>query len=253
MTNKEYHEDLSAVSKSALDYIHKAPALYDHFYLQKNKRESTKYFNIGSAFHCMILEPHKFSEQVVVHSRFSDRKTKQKFMDENSDLIPLSLDEFKTVQAMSESLKKHPIYAKLLNLSELVVEHSLYWINVETGVKCKIRPDAVNLSKKICIDLKSTDDASDTCFRRSARKFRYYVQAPFYLEGLNANKWNIDTFIFIAVESKPPYLVNCFFADGETLANGREEYIQDLEKYKNAVLTSKWDGYDLEIKPLNIF
>jgi hypothetical protein len=252
MTNKEYHEDLSAVSKSALDLIHKAPALYNHFYLQKNKRERTKYFNIGSAFHCLVLEPHKFSEQVVVHSRFANRDTRNKFMDENDHLIPLSLDEYKIVLSMKESLEKHPI-SKYLQLQDLVVEHVLFWINKETGVKCKIRFDAVNLSKRMVIDLKSTDDASDNGFRRSARKYRYHVQSPFYLEGLNANEWDVDTFIFVAVETKPPFLVNCFFADGETLANGREEYLQDLEKYKKSILTKNWNGYDLEIKPLNVY
>jgi exodeoxyribonuclease VIII len=260
--NKQYHQSIDEISNSGLKLINQAPAKYYYKYIQPI--ETDKEYDevksdaliIGSAFHTLVLEPHLFTDLFVVSPIFEgtgSRDRKKAFLENNKGKYPLSIKNYQMVEGMRDAIMNHPVCKDLLEQIHIIVEHVLTWTNKETGVACKIKPDAFNTKKRICIDLKSTDDASDNGFRKSARKFRYHVQAPFYLEGLHANGFNPDSFVFIAVEKEPPFLVNLFYADGETLANGREIYLQDLEKYRESKKTGVWDGYGNEIKPLNIF
>lgn len=260
--NEQYHLSIDEVSNSGLKLINRAPALYYHKYIQPIEtekpydEEKSDALIFGQAYHTMALEPHLFEKMFVVSPKFEgtgSRNAKKEFLENNKGKYPISLKVYKQVSSMVETLKKHSVCADLLNPYHIIVENVFKWTNPETGVKCKIKPDAYNTQKRICIDLKSTDDASENGFHKASRMYRYNVQAPFYLEGLNHNGMNPDSFIFIAQEKEPPYLISLFYASGETLAAGREIYLQDLETYRICKQSGIWPGYGDEIKPLNVY
>ena len=74
----QYHTDTSRVSKSGLDLINRAPALYYERYLNPNaapQKESPALI-IGSAAHCAVFEPAEFGKRYAV-APHCDRRTKE--------------------------------------------------------------------------------------------------------------------------------------------------------------------------------
>lgn len=255
LTNESYHKDTKYVSKSGLDLVNRAPALYYHKYLDPNKpkEEFNEAFLVGGAFHTFVLEPHLLATEYVVMPDYKGvgsmaKKDEFKRRNATKNIIPHSI--YMQIDGMTKSVLSHPIASKLFTGG--IAEQTHVWIDKDTGVMCKCRPDYTKIVKKTIVDLKSTDDASENGFKRSAIKFRYDVQSAFYTDGLRANNFDIENFIFVAVEKKPPYLVNVFFADTETMEVGREKYKENLITYAECSFNDEWEGYSEIIKPLGI-
>jgi hypothetical protein len=147
----------------------------------------------------------------------------------------LSLDDYETLRGVRDSVRSHP-FAKLL-LAEGVSETTVVF-DVEVNgqkIRCKCRPDRTPAKEMRClIDLKTTEDASYDAFLRTCFKYGYLSQASFYLDGYNAVKNpddpELDAFVFIAAEKKPPFRVEVYSlgADNSLLIRGREIYEEAL-------------------------
>lgn len=248
-----YHADTSRIGKSGLDLINKAPAKYWEGYLNPNKEKEkqTEALLVGSATHSILFEPDKFVNEYVVSPTFSgegSKKARENFIRMNEGKKPISLEDYNMISRMRDSIMKHPLADELLSTG--IAEQRLDWQDQITGALCKCKPDFRNTNNGLCIDLKTTEDASESAFTHSAWKYRYSVQSAFYEDGIRANMLPFNGFVFIAVEKEPPYLVNIFFADEDFVHLGREQYIEDLHKYMSCLQSGKWHGYSPEIKPL---
>lgn len=255
LTNEDYHKNTSYISKSGLDLINKAPALYYAKYLDKNKPKEpfNEAFLTGSAFHTFVLEPELLVKEYVVIPEFKGTGSRQKqhdFKELHKDKKAISSKVYQQIYGMTQSVLNHPIASKLLIGG--VAEQTFTWIDSDTDTNCKCRPDKWNQERKFILDLKSTVDASERGFKNSAIKFRYDVQASFYTDGLLENGFDIERFYFIAVEKTYPFLVNVFFADSTTLSVGRSKYKDNLETYNECMFNDEWQGYENSIKPLGI-
>jgi hypothetical protein len=253
--NQIYHLDTSRISKSGLDLIDKAPAKYYAKYLDKNfpAPKDKKHFNFGSALHSSILENDLFRSEYIVSPEFSgsgSQAKKAEFDQMNIGKKQITLLEYKSILGMAEAVKSNKKAYKLL--FDGIAENQFNWLDDDTGAKCKCKPDFLN-SDNYIIDLKSTDDASEAGFKRSGRKFRYFVQDPFYTDGLEKNGIRVKGFIFIAVEKEYPFLVNLFIYDKEDQNLGREIYKENLKTWLNCKNSGIWPGYGDDIKSLNIY
>lgn len=71
ISNEDYHSG-PGVSKSQLDLFHKAPAVYKASIDGLLTREPTAQQALGTAFHCLILEPERFTQEYCLALRRSD-------------------------------------------------------------------------------------------------------------------------------------------------------------------------------------
>ena len=144
--------------------------------------------------------------------------------------------------AMRDMLYKTPYVKNLINGEH---EKSFFWTDEATGIKCKCRPDSFGKFGKhnIIIDYKTAENAETSAFMRSALKYNYDVQAAHYTAGLEAIYGKDYLFIFIAQETKPPYLVNVLQADSYFMDNGREIRNMMLETYKKCLELDEWPAY----------
>lgn len=165
----------------------------------------------------------------------------------------LTPDEWDQVHRMRDAVMAHPSAAALLTGVRGFAELSAYWVDPVTGELCRCRPDFWRMDG-IVVDVKTTEDASKEAFARSISNYRYYVQHPYYLDGLTHTLQQMDAqtcahpvkankFVFIAVEKKPPYAVETYMLDPDSVEAGREEYIEDLNAYAHARSTGQWPGY----------
>lgn len=250
-----YHSDVSRISKSGLDLIAKAPALYYERYLnsERQREKTTPALVEGNAFHVITLEFSKFAHYFVVKPKFSGSGSVAKseaFDIEHADKSIITMEQYNKVSRMRDAVMKHPIASQLLRNG--VAERTLKWQDIETGALCKCRQDWYDNDSNFIVDLKSTEDASQRGFEGSSYKYRYHVQAPMYFDGSLANGITPNGFIFIAVEKSPPYLVNVFYATEEMMQFGRQTYRSDLNVYLDCKENNHWPGYDPQAKPLNL-
>lgn len=171
---------------------------------------------------------------------------------ENEGRSILNPDQWKQIHAMRDAVMAHPAANALLTRTPGRAEQSIYWIDTITGTLCRCRPDWMR-DDHLPIDLKTTEDASPEGFARSIAKFRYEVQAAFYLDGIEAATGKRPkNFVFIAVEKKPPYAVGVYVLDAETLEIGLGLYREDLATYTECAKANKWPGYGDKIQTINL-
>ena len=246
-SNAEYHA-ADGISKSDLDLIHKSPAHY-----KAARHEDTPALRFGTAFHCAVLENDRFNETYTIVE--GDRRTKvvkDSIKDaEAAGKIILTADDFNALMGMSQAVFKNPICAALLRGS--LKEHSVF--GELDGVRVKCRPDGWNAEKGVLFDLKSTEDASPEGFARTVAKYRYHVQDAFYRHVV-ASATNCDaddlSFIFVAVEKKPPFAVALYQLDELAALQGWVDAREDLRTYRYAETTGKWNGYSPRIETLSL-
>lgn len=257
ISNDDYHGGVG-VSKSGLDVLARSPLHYWAKYIDPNRerKEPTPAMKLGTAIHTAVLEPDEFSKRHMV-APVVDRRTKdgkatwEQFVADaeaaGADLI--SAEDFATCQAISQQVRQHPTARKVF--ANGTPELSAYWTDAETGLLCKCRPDWLGLP--LIVDLKSTEDASAEGFAKSAWNYRYWVQAAWYVDGIEqATGQRPDAFVFAAFEKSAPYACAFYFADEAMLDMGRREYRKQLRVLADCKAADKWPGYPTDVLPLGV-
>lgn len=245
----EYHS-LPHVSKSQLDLIAKAPAKL-RAYLDGDKPSPTPAMLLGTAFHAAVLEP----EKLVCAPAF-DRRTKlgkeaaAEFESEHAgrDVVIVDPSVHATATAMRASVLAHQVARRMLD--DGLAERSLF--SELQGVPVKCRPDFYRPISNLFVDLKSTDDASPDGFARSCAKYRYHVQAAFYMDVAEAAYIDVRSFVFVACEKAPPYLCACYVLDASDVERGRDAYQRDLATYARCQSENNWPGYSEFIEVISL-
>jgi hypothetical protein len=254
----DYHK-LPGWSKTALDHINRSPA---HFMQWRDEpKEQTPAMLFGSAFHCAVLTPKLYGKYYItapqIDKRSKEGKEKYAQFEKKAEGKTIITEENNTtIREMQKAIFSHPLASNLLSNGE--AEQSFFWTDKRTGLKCKARPDYLRYDA-ICIDVKTTDNASIKSFQRSMYNYRYYVQGAFFLDGIfQSTNINCDNFVIIAIEKEKPYGIMIYCLDDLAIDTGRIEYEKNLdtcldfendpEKYKTVYPVST-DPVELSLPP----
>lgn len=259
MTNAEYHAR-AEISKSDLDLLAKSPYLLKLKKDGKYQSEATASQILGSAVHKLVLERNDFINEFAIEP-ICDKRTKdgkaefEKFQSENIGKTILKADIYETAKIISDSVLNMQGTANFLKDGK--AEQS-YFSEID-GVKVKCRPDFYNENLGLIIDLKTTSDASPNGFMKSIANFNYHIQTAFYSDILRSLGKKVNNFLFIAVETKEPYLVGFYELDLAAVDKGREKYKELLSLWKWCVENNNYfqygdfkDGKLNPVKKLNL-
>jgi len=249
VNNADYQADTSAISASGLKLLMRSPAHYYAAYLDPNRaeRQPTAAMKLGTATHCAILEPTEFSKRYMlrpdhINARTNAGRDELRAIEESGIEI-LNPDDFAQVMAMAKAFRDHPVSARLFSL-EYRVEQTIFGeIN---GIPCKCRPDF--MADGIMIDVKSTRDASISGFGRQAWNLGYHIQEAFYRRVSG----HTGTFLFGAVESDRPHLVQYHESSDELIDYANDVIDEALERFKKCKAANIWPGYSDYVEPLTI-
>jgi hypothetical protein len=246
---EQYHSDTESVSKSGLDAIERSPWHYWALNLAPERPviEPTAAMFAGTLAHCAILEPNEFDKRYVVGPDV-DHRTKA-WKDWLGTLPPgreaIGADQHAVAKAQAASFHAHPELA--LALSDGRAEVSARWVDEETGVLCRCRPDwvwPVGEDGVVIVDLKTCPDASPKGFARSVAQWRYHVQAAMYVDGFEAaSGLSVHAFVFGAVENRYPFGAAAFTLFEQDIEFGRRVYRRNLALYARCKKTNTWPGY----------
>ncbi|EBG2756504.1 exodeoxyribonuclease VIII [Salmonella enterica subsp. enterica] len=246
ISNENYHAG-PGVSKSQLDDIADTPALY---LWRKNApvdTTKTKTLDLGTAFHCRVLEPEEFSNRFIVAPEFNLRTNAGK--EEEKAFLMECASTGKTVITAEEGRKIELMYQSVmaLPLGQWLVESaghaesSIYWEDPETGILCRCRPDKIIPEFHWIMDVKTTADIQR--FKTAYYDYRYHVQDAFYSDGYEAQFGVLPTFVFLVASTTVEcgrYPVEIFMMGEEAKLAGQQEYHRNLRTLADCLNTDEW-------------
>ena len=259
ISNSEYHSG-EGLAASHLRELLRSPL---HYITRVNtSSKETPAMKLGTAVHCAILEPERFEieyiEAPVIDRRTKDGKALWSEL-EQSGRIVLSSDEYLKITQMASAVRNHEIASKLIFGG--AAEQSVYWNQQVSSldvpeILCKARPDYIKPLKKgyVIVDIKTTQDANISEFQKKAYyQWCYHLQAAHYVRGFEAvTSEKVVAFMYIAIESEPPYAISVFKAGDDYLEAGKKKTHELYELYANCVANDSWPSYSSEIQELRL-
>lgn len=266
LTNRQYHSH-PALSSSGFKLLARSPKHYWARYVDPNRepQEPTPAMKLGTAWHAAVFEPEEFAANYIALPAGLDRRTKEgKALFEDvmaSGKEPLAAADFDRVVAMAKSAREHPIARVIFSQPGGKAETSLFWVDEETGVQCKIRPDYMVppcdlFPNGLIIDGKSTEDASADGFAKAIWGWAMHYQAAFYTDGFQQafNTFKPPAFLWLAQEKESPYACAVYSASADVVEYGRREVRRLTRLFAECAANDNWPAYpttvgDIELPP----
>lgn len=282
ISDEEYHCSFGYSSSQIKKLLEKTPAHLK--YDLTAQKEAKKHQDLGKVVHCLTLEKHEFDnkfivqpdnlkkptirqinaknpsdatlEQIEIWNKWIEKKGKKTAID-NKTLIQSKKMSENLGNFIADNIEIRSIIEGSIN------ESSIYWWfekidpedQTEYNFQAKVRPDSISTSHSILMDVKTCADATESGFRKAINNFYYDVSAAMYLYGVNQCKQLLDYvghfaytgFLFLLVESEPPYLPNYFMLHKDYLKEGRHLFQMGVKALQHGI-NDNWPGFSNEIK-----
>jgi len=250
-----YHaHHLGLVNKGALSAVGRSPKHYRAWLDAVD--EDTPALAFGRAFHCAALEPELFASSYVVAPAFGDcrfkdnRAARDEWRKEHAGQTTIEAPDMERIAGMVASVRAHELGALLLRDGE--PEITIAWRDERTGLFCKTRPDYHVRRLRMCVDLKSTEDARPESFARDCARYDYPMQDALYRAGFAAVGEPVDHFLFLAVEKTPPYDVAVHTLDSDGVGRGYMRVLARMALLAECLRTDSWPGYEPRIHTISL-
>jgi len=270
-----YHRG-AGISKTGLDHVARSPATFYALHLDPARppeKERAGQLE-GQLAHCAILEPAEFDKRYAVLPADAPRRPTEAQWNAKKP-SPESVEAMEWWRAWNESsagrtiithaqretaLRQAESVRRLPDVAEALAagrpEVSAYWIDPDTGVLCRCRPDWVHPagdSGVILLDVKTYSDASPAEFARQIARKRYHVQDAFYSDGFaRASGLDVLAFVFVAVETEWPYAASAVMLDAASKHQGAQQVRRDLNTYAACLSSNEWPGHGTGIHQVSL-
>jgi hypothetical protein len=171
---------------------------------------------------------------------------KKAFEEENQGkyIIPdVGEQSFEAVKVLCARCKQDEWISKIIKGAEY--QNSFYWIDPETGLKLKTRPDLINRDLGIVIDIKTTLDGSPKRFSRTIAELDYPIQACIQIEGVQQTGAIpvVQRYFWLLLEKNAPFNATLYEFDMGDVLVVMDELKYQLRKLKKAYDEDAWPGY----------
>lgn len=236
MPHDQYRK-ANGISKSDLDLIAISPA---HFKARDLMEDETPAKRFGSLLHQCLLEPESADFYVKPEAMTFTTKEGKVWREEHQDKPIITSEEWKLITCMKTAVFADETAKRLLVNGR---SEQCLFAKDDDGVVRKCRIDYLPDKGNVIVDVKTLEDGSPRKFERALYDYRWAVQAGYYLSICDLVGLEKDAFVFIVCEKSPPFAVQCYRADEDTLAWGRFMFQRDLQVYRNCVASGKWPAY----------
>lgn len=228
MPDSYYHTTDGFISKSSLSVLKESPF---KFFNQK-KLLPTKAMQIGTAIHCAVLEPEKFTDQYLLMPNIKTKASKEykELVKENPFIEILTGKDAVNLDGMMKAINSNDEASRLLSLDGWC-EVSGFHTDPETGVKLRHRFDKLTKCG-IGIDLKKTQSVSIDEISKTIAKYTYEMQDSLYSDAYHAiTGKQLKAFYFIFIEEEYPHEIAVVSLDDVSKHIGRDKYQNLLIDY----------------------
>ncbi len=269
VTEEEYHADKRFVGSSSLKkiLIWSPKTFHSDFILGRGKLP-TPAMRMGKLVHMAILEGDKFEERYVIMPVFEGytkdgkkttnanaadvREKKANWLAElqmtKPDAVIVSAEEREDIIGMVKAIKENETASKFF--AEGLPEVSGYYVDPETKLKLKFRPDFLSLDRKVMVDLKKSINCKWESFQYDIWSDGtifdpkwYDFQMAMYCEGFAAiTGERLKLASWIAVQENHPYENATHPLTGATQALGLVKYRRALRLLRDCIDSNRWPG-----------
>lgn len=229
------------LSKSGMSELLRSPAHYQAWL--KSQNQQTQAMAFGTLAHTATLEPDVFSWKYVEQPDDIDFRTKAgkewKAAIESDSKIAVKSADYQAALGIRNAVMRSPVGLMLKNCA---AEVSYF---IEGPVPMKARVDHIDGER--IIDIKTTTDATERAFMRTVSNFKYHLQAAHYMALTGARD-----FIFVAVETDPPYAVGLYWLDDAWIAEGQRLRDRAIQIYQECSQVDAWPAYSVGFRKLSM-
>jgi hypothetical protein len=243
----EYRK-IGAVNWSSLKMLRDSALHYRHYL--ETPFKATPAMALGRVAHMLVFEPDQFAAEYVIWEG-GDRRGKEwlAFRDAHAGKTIFKPAEIDVAVQIADAVKRHPLVQPYLQ--DGVFEQSIRWVDEDTGLICKGRPDWLQEKRRTLVDLKTTITADARRFGAQAARLGYHCQLAMYRDGIEtALGWKPEKVCIIAVENEPPHDVGVFQVDEDTLYLARDEVKQLMLQLVACRASDSWPGRYVEEQAL---
>jgi len=244
MPEAEYHAH-PALSSTGVRSLLKCPERYRSDL--EHGRPPKDAFDLGSVVHGAVLGTGW--PLAVWDGDWTDTGARA-FRDEarSSGQTPIKGEQLAGVEAIKRRVLFDRWAGPLLDRPGLP-EISLFWIDPETGVRCRARLDMLTETddgRPLYVEVKTTRNATRHALQRHVAEFGYHMQQEWNLDGLIHT--GLDPYAdavckFVFVETTRPYPVVVVNLDDQAAAFGRDANRRGLRLYQRCVESGDWPSY----------
>jgi len=252
-----------SLSPSSLKAFRKSPRHYMEYLF--GEKPEVPAFAMGSLIDCLLTEPENFDELFIKHERPNMRTNAGK--EEMAKLIEQANEQHKTLITQEdidtaklavEGAMNVPMIKDLVEgMTETQIK--LKWKDRKTGLPIYGRADMESNAwgEEWLVEIKTTgkaEGADPDNFFRDALKFQYDIQMAAYLDGYHKTRYKFPNFMFIVIETNPPYNASAILADSKFIEQAKEEWRGTLDAFRYCLDRNLFNqGYEFRLHTMPYF
>ena len=224
----------------------KSPWHFFNYYIEP--KEKKDYFDTGTLFEMMLLEPEKVDDEIVIspvfNKRTKDGKAEyEKFLADNRGKTVISEDVLQSSLDMYERAIKDPEVKDWLSRLGWVQE-KVYYTHPPTKLRAMSKIDARTSLDDVypaIVDLKTTARLADpNDFTRTMYSLDYWLQAGSYCYAYQKKHFVYPEYYWMVFETKPPYAFNIIKAEPSLIEEGIRVWDNLLKGIKFCIDEDLW-------------
>lgn len=259
---EEYHADKSSLSSTGARLLLPPSCPAKFRWEMDNKRKPKKEWDFGHVAHKLILGA---GEEFKILDPEVHGLKKDGTVSENPTLtaawkeaaaearsrgrVPIHIDEHRKAEEMAKAVLDHPVAGPFFRKG--AAEVSMYATDPDTGVRLRARADWIpdesfDPNRVWLVDVKTSTTSEPEEFSRKVARFRYDIQAAFYLKvarllGLDAKA--DPRFVFVTVEKSEPYLVTVMEYDAPSMNEAERSVKEAIATFARCTEANEWPPY----------
>jgi len=237
ITDEVYHADRDSLSSSgARTILFDSPSEFRHA-----PRVEKSEYDFGHAAHLYVLgEGARIS--VVDEANWQTKHAKEeRAAAYDAKRVPLLAKEDAKARAMAKVALDHDLVGAYFDRGD--AELSGWWHDAEFGVRLRLRTDWLARlpdGRRIVVDYKTSKSSGPRAFAKSAGDFGYFMQQPFYLDGLRTLGVEPADFVFISQCKTPPYRLTVARIDHRDVELGHDLNRRAIETFAKCMAEDYW-------------
>lgn len=206
---------------------------------------------------CFVLAEEDVTKMNQTRDKIDGMRTYCRSLEVISGITPVKEDHYLKIKILKRHYENYAggLLPRLLKHSKR--ELSMYHTDEETGVKVKIRPDALqfreNIGEDAIISIKSTGCNDLRAFAYKCAELHYDLSEGMYQEVASAvTGRDFNTTIMIMLQTVEPYSIAVLVWSPEDIENGKYKYRTALRDIANCMETGIFNGFEADAESGNM-
>lgn len=265
--DEDYHTDKTTVGSTSLRKILKPHgslrSFYKHFF-EGVKNEESESLRVGKLVHKAVLEGPAFLKSYVVMPEFTGKTKDGRDSSQSAEAksakkkwlaslepgtIVTTQYEIDMITGIVDSILSHEDGKHLFKNGK--AEIAGMFVDEETKIRCKIKPDFLSFDNSVLVDLKTARSSERFAFGAQAARLRYDFQVYMYAYGVKMISGKFPEVIALtAVEKVPPYECGVYYLETHHLLRAETDFRNALRDLRKAIDTNNWPQRQEKLGPL---